>query len=98
MPSVRFVASGSNTTVKSGEGQVYGAVVAGVNGATAFLVDSLSIGVTPNYITQLSDSSNIAVFGPVGAAGGEFSTYGAHFQDGLTVAVTSNANIAVYYD
>lgn len=98
MSKSAFVSSGSNSNVKSGAGQVSGVVVGGVNGASVFLVDSVSIGASPNYVTQLSNSSNIATIGPVSAVGGSFPLYGAPFYRGLTVAATSNANVTVVYD
>ena len=98
MSQTTFVSVGSNTLIKTGPGRVYGTIVSGVDGASAFLVDSIGIGATPNYVTQLSNSSNVATIGPVTAAGGSFDLYGAWFQVGLTVATTSNANLTVVWD
>jgi hypothetical protein len=99
MPKSAYISAGSNTTVKTGPGFLYGAVVGGgANGGSAFFVNSISIGATPNYVTQLSDSSNIAVVGPVGVNGGDFPLYGAPFSTGLTVSATSNAPVTVAYD
>jgi len=92
-----FISLGSNTNVVDGPGQVYGVTVSGVNGASVYLVDSLSIGATPNYLTQISDGSNIAVIGPLTAAGGVFDLWGAPFTYGLTVAATSNASLGVVF-
>lgn len=99
MPLSRYISTGSNTTVKSGEGRVYGFVAGSTtaNGGTVFLVDSVSIGVTPNYITQLSNSSNLLTF-PLTAAGASVTSLGIRYQDGLTVAATSNAPVTVIYD
>lgn len=98
MPKSAFISAGSNTTVKSGPGQVYGAVVGPANGGSVFLVDSTSIGVTPNYVTQLSNSSNIAVGYPLTTAWQNVPLFGATFHDGLTVSATSNAPVTVVYD
>ena len=98
MPKSQFISAGSNTNVKSGAGQVYGVNVGGVDGASVFLVDSVSIGATPNYITQRSNGSNIAVVGPLGAAGGSVDLHGSQFMVGLTVAATSSAPVTVIYD
>ena len=92
-----FVSAGSNSTLKSGSGHVYGVVAGGGNGGTVFLVDSIGIGVTPNYPTQLSNSSNLATY-VMGAAGDDFNLFGVPFHVGLTVAATSNINLAVAYD
>lgn len=94
-----FIANGSNTNVKVGPGVIYGGEFHGANGATLFLVDSLSIGATPNYVTQVSNTSNIAVYGPaLSATTVNVNTFGARFQVGLTVATTSNANASIIYD
>lgn len=99
MPRYQHIATGSNTTVKTGAGQVYGMTVGGVNGATAFLMDSVSIGVAPAYPTLLSSSSNILTVANLAAGNPEhFPTYGASFVVGLTVAATSNAPVTVYFD
>ena len=98
MPKAQFISTGSNTNVKSGPGTVYGVNVGGVNGASVFLVDSVSIGATPNYINQVSNGSNIAVIGPLTAAGGSVNLHGSQFANGLTVAATSSAPVTVMYD
>lgn len=98
MPQHTFISTGSNTRVKEGEGTVYGAVVGPANGGSVFFVDSTSIGVTPNYVTQLSNSSNIAMAYPLTTAWQQVNMFGARFQDGLVVAATSNAAVTVFYD
>jgi hypothetical protein len=101
MPQSTYISLGSNTTVKTGAGVVYGVGVSGIaNGGTVFLVDSAGLGVAPSYPAQFANSSNIAVFGTVAAATGPFgqNLWGAHFQRGLTVAATSNANFTVFWD
>lgn len=97
MPS-SFLSAGSNTALKTTSGYVRGVVVGGVNGASVFLVDSLDLGATPNLGTQSSNGSNVAVLGPVTAAGGSFNLFGAHFDRGLIVAATSNAPVTVIFD
>ena len=98
MPLSRYISAGSNTNVKSGPGNLYGVVAGGANGGTFFAVDSVSIGATPNYVTQLSNSSNITAIGPLGAAAAAWDLHGASFQVGLTVAATSSSPLTVFYD
>lgn len=99
MPRSQFISTGSNTTVKSGAGQVYGVIVGGVNGGSTFVVDSVSIGVTPNYPNQVSNSSNLAVIANLAAGNPQhYPMYGATFNRGLTVAATSNTPVTVFYD
>lgn len=98
MPNQTHLSAGSNSTIKSGSGQVYGVIVGGnANGATVFLTDSLSIGATPNFPNQFANGSNLGVIGPVTAAGGSFSMHGAPFIIGLNVAATSNAPVTVIW-
>lgn len=99
MPKQAFVALGSNTTVQTGSGRLYGLNMQGIAGATAYAVDSTSIGVTPNYVTQVSNTSNLLVAGPaVAGVQPTEQAFGAPFSRGLTVAATSNAAVTVYYD
>ena len=97
MSRYRYISTGSNTTVKSGAGQLYGINAAGADGDTVFAVDSISIGVTPNYVTQPSNSSNLAAM-PLTAAPLAIPTYGVPFNIGLTVAATSSSLLTVFYD
>lgn len=98
MPRYVYVSSGSNTTVKSSEGRVYGVVAGGANGGSIFLVDSISIGATPNYVTQRSNASNLAAIGPLPATATGYDLMGIPFQVGLTIAATSNADVTVIYE
>jgi hypothetical protein len=101
MPRHEYISSGSNTLVKSGEGTLYGILAGGlgVTGGSVFAVDTLGIGATPNYVTQLANSSNIAVIGPLNTtANPTYDLKGVRFQDGLVVAATSNAVLTVFYD
>lgn len=99
MPQSGYVALGSNTTVKSGSGYVYGVTVGGIAGATVVLLDSISIGQSPDFSAiARSVPSNVAVIGPMGAAPAHFPLYGVHFYTGLTVAATSNASAVVSFD
>lgn len=97
MPKYAYVALGSNTNVKSGSGTLY-SVTAGAASGTLVVADSVSIGVTPNYVTiGQSVPSNIAYI-PLLATGVSYDFSGAQFVSGLTVAATSNAPITVIYD
>lgn len=99
MPKYKFVATGSNTNVKAGAGALYGIITGGVASATAFVVDSVSIGATPNYVTQASNTSNLAMIGVLANTSPWVTNmYGTRFQVGLTVATTSNMPITVVYD
>ena len=99
MPRSRYIATGSNTTVKSGPGTAYRAVINGVAGATVFLQDSIGLGATPNYVTLYTAvPSNLAAIGPMIAGTATVDFGGLTFQDGLTVAATSNASFTVVYD
>lgn len=99
MPRSRYIATGSNTTVKSGPGTAYRAIVNGVAGATVYLQDSIGLGVTPNYVTlYTATASNLAVVGPMIAGTSTIDLGGLTFQDGLTVAATSNASFTVVFD
>ena len=98
MPRYQYISSGSNTTIVSGVGRAYGVVASGANGGSIFLVDSIGIGATPNYVTQKSNSSNLAHIGVLGTAPSDYNLMGLPFQVGLTVAATSNADVTVIYD
>lgn len=99
MPHSQSASIGSNTNYKAGPGQVYGITIAAPNGASVAVVDSVSIGATPNYVTQASNGSNVAFIGPLTAAANfHIPLYGARFEVGLTVAATSSANVTVNWD
>lgn len=99
MPRFSYIALGSNTTVKAGEGYLYGLTVSGANGGSVVVQDSIGIGVTPNLVTlPTAVGSNIAHIATLGATPTEWRMFGVPFQDGLTIAATSNANITVYFD
>ena len=101
MPLGKYIALGSNTTVKTGPGRVYNVLAGGLapSGGGVFVVDSVSIGATPNYVTlPQSVPSNLAHIGPLPATAFFAELGGIPFQDGLTVAATSNANVLVTYD
>jgi len=99
MPRHAFIALGSNTTVVTGEGVVYGVITSGANGGTIVLQDSIGIGVSPNYVTiGQSVPSNILFAHTLTTAPATFDLRGIPFQDGLTVAATSNAAMTVVYD
>ena len=96
-----YISLGSNTTVKSGSGRLFGVLAGGpgMSGGSVFAVDSTSIGATPNYVTQRSNSSNLADIGPLPATvGATFDLMGIGFEVGLTVAATSNTDLTVIYD
>jgi len=98
MSKYAYIANGSNTTVKTGAGNVQRLIVNGVTGATVVVADVLGLGATPNFPNiQAAVPSNIAVIGPIGATPQEF-TIGAQFTVGLTIAATSNASVTVTYD
>lgn len=99
MPKYQYVALGSNTTVKSGTGQVYGVTIGGANGATVLVMDAISIGTSPDYnAVPRSVASNIAVITGVGATPFSVPLHGAQFGTGLVIAATSNAPVSVFYD
>lgn len=102
MPLSRYIALGSNTTVKSGAGRVYRIQVGGlaISGGGILVQDSVSIGLSPNFVTlPQSAASNIAYIGPLPATvPATFDLGGVPFSVGLTVAATSNAHMLVVYD
>jgi len=98
MPRYQYISSGSNTTIVSGVGRAYGVVASGASGGSIFLVDSIDIGATPNYVTQISNSSNLAHIGSLSSNASDYNLMGIPFQVGLTVAATSNASVTVIYD
>lgn len=99
MPLSQFVSLGSNTTIKTGPGRLYGVTIGGANGGTFVALDSVSIGVTPNFATLGNAvASNLAFIPGLAATPTQFDFRATPFEIGLTVAATSNASLSVYYD
>lgn len=95
--SYSYLSAGSNTTVKSGRGSLYAIVVTPAAGSTVHVVDSVSVGTTPNYNTDLTGT--IAKVGPFVDAEPEAIDFGGlGFNTGLTIAATSNARLTVVYE
>ena len=94
----QYLSTGSNTTLKTGHGQVHRIISSGANGGSIFVVDSIDIGVTPDYPAQISNASNLAAIYPLTAAPSSIDLDGLKFSVGLTVAATSNASITVLFD
>ena len=102
MPRSRYIAAGSNTTVVSGPGKVYGVIAsASSNGGSILVADTAALGLTINFPQRFDTAfaSNIAVIGPLPmTSASTFNLYGATFTEGLSIAATSNANLTVFYD
>lgn len=98
MPKVAYVALGSNTTIKSGAGTLYGVAIGGAAGGTFVALDSVSIGNAPDYnAIGRSVPSNLAIL-PGLAATPSYIDLPGRFSTGLTVAATSNADLSIFYD
>ena len=93
-----FIAAGSNTLVKSGPGNIYGIHVTPANGTTVVVADSLNLGASPN-LNSTSLTGQIASVGTFASAVPAFiDMKGAHFDNGLVIAATSNARLTVLTD
>lgn len=91
------VSAGSNTTVKSGYGKLRSVTVTPAAGTVVHVVDSTSIGATPNLNT--SQTGEILRLGPfVDAEPEYFGPYHIGINSGLTIAATSNARVHVEYE
>ena len=90
------VAVGSNTTIKTGSGTLYGVVVTPGTGGQVHLVDSVSIGTNPPLITAVT--GDMVWIGPYVDAEPEAYRFGLGFNDGLTIAATSNTRVNVEYE
>lgn len=94
--SYTTISTGSNTTVKSGYGKLRGLVVNPAAGSVVHVVDSVSIGATPNLNT--SQTGEILRIGPYVDAEPEPYRFAIGFNVGLTIAATSNARVHVEYE
>lgn len=97
MSRVTFLSAGSNTTVSSSPGVLYGIHVSGANGGTVLVADNDDLGATPNF-NAVNQTGLIASIGPLANAGVHAVPFhGARFENGLTVAATSNAKVTVLH-
>jgi len=89
----KFIALGSNTTVKSGAGTVYTVATSNPTGSAVRVDDSVSLGQAPDLNT--GGTATIALL-----SGGSFFNLGPGigFDAGLTVAASSNARVSVAYE
>lgn len=91
------LAAGSNTTIKTGYGTLKSITVTPAAGTTIHIVDSVSIGATPNLNTSLT--GEIFRVGPFVDAEPEYlGPYQIGWNVGLTIAATSNARVHVEYE
>lgn len=101
-----YVSAGSNSTIKSGAGTLYGILVSPANGATVYAVDADGtdplggIGAAPNLTGELALASNIARHGVFANTAPDYLDFnpGVGFNNGLVVAATSNARLTVVYE
>ena len=91
------VATGSNTTIKSGYGRIKSVTVTPAAQSQVHIVDSVSIGTNPALISSVT--GDILWLGPFVDAEPEFfGPYDIGFNTGLTVAATSNARVHIEYE
>lgn len=90
------VSTGSNTTIKSGYGLLKGLVITPAAGSVVHVVDSVSIGATPNL--NNSQTGEILRIGPYVDAEPEAYRFEIGTNVGLTVAATSNARVHVEFE
>lgn len=95
-----YVSAGSNTTILSGPGKLYGIHVTPAAGSAVLVADSKNLGATPNYNSDADPSGGVLIgrFGPYSGTSSDFLDFkGAHVNDGITVAATSSARVTVLY-
>ena len=91
------LATGSNTTIKSGGGTLKSITITPAAQSQVHVVDSVSIGTNPTLITSVT--GDILWLGPfVDAEPEYFGPYEIGFNTGLTIAATSNARVHVEYE
>jgi hypothetical protein len=92
-------AVGSNWRVKTGSGSLFGIHGYIPNGGSVKAENTLNLGTTPD-LNAVTSNATLAYYGPVTAAGtfNVFFEPGVGFDDGLTVAATSNARFTVIYE
>lgn len=98
MSRTTFISTGSNTAVSTSAGTLYGIHIDNANGAVVLVQDSATgLGAAPNY-NSTSITGLITRIGPTQNAGNvSVNMHGAHFNDGLTVAASSNASVTVFW-
>ena len=95
--SYSTVATGSNTTIRTGYGTIKSLTVSPAAGSVVHIVDSVSLGASPNLNTSLT--GEILRLGPfVDAEPEYFGPYQIGLNNGLTIAATSNARVHVEYE
>ena len=90
---------GSNYRVKTGSGSLYSVHGYIPQGGSVRLDDTTGLGAAVDFFSITSNATR-AYYGPASAAG-VFSVHfvrGVGFDDGLTVAGTSNARFTVEYE
>ncbi len=90
------VSIGSNSTIKTGYGILRGLTITPATGSVVHVVDSVSIGTTPNL--NAAQTGEILRLGPYVDAEPESSRHEIGFNVGLTIAATSNARVHVEYE
>ena len=97
MSDVTLISSGSNTTVLSTPGKLYGIHVSDANGGVVLVADAINLGATPNY-NVATQSGLIERIGPLQNAGPvTVNFHGARLYSGLTIAATSSAKVTAFY-
>ena len=94
-----FISAGSNTRIASAGGVLYGITASGPTAAGAIILvqDSVTgLGASPNY-NSVAHTGLIAHVGPLIAGVTSVPFHGVRFENGLTVAASSNAKLTVYY-
>lgn len=93
-----LISAGSNTTVKTGSGSLYGLYIRPANGASVRVEDAANLGAAPDLNNP--SASSIALLGTYASAAPDVVTFtpGIGFNDGLTVAASSNTRITVVYE
>lgn len=93
-----FISAGSNTTVKTGSGTLYRVTIAPANGTVVRVDDATDLGAAPNL--NAGGAATIAYTGTFGSTVPGVLDFGpgVGFNDGLTLAATSNAKLSVVYE
>ena len=100
MSRYSYISAGSNTTVLSGPGTLYGVHVSPVSGASVLIADSTNLGAAPNFNADANPSGGLLLgrFGLYTGTPPDFLDFkGAHVNDGITIAASSNARLTVLY-
>jgi len=92
------LSAGSNTTVKSSAGTLYGLNIRPANGTIVRAEDAIDLGATPDL--NASGAATIEYLGTYSSSAPDSLSFGPGigFNSGLTIAATSNARVGVVWE